>query len=123
MERNRPKTDLFRTLLLVTATVILFLATTPREIPVVSGFNDKFNHVLAFLVLAGLADKSFPETKSSLKKMLPLLGYGILIECIQYFIPWRMFSLYDVAADAAGLIVYQAAITGFNKFRTKNLKK
>jgi len=34
-----------------------------------------------------------------------LLAYGMLIECIQWLLPWRQFSLGDWAADAAGVLL------------------
>jgi VanZ family protein len=35
-----------------------------------------------------------------------LLGYGLAIEIIQYILPYRSFSLLDLAADAFGLLAY-----------------
>ncbi len=100
----------FRMCLVVALAAITFLATTSREFPIISSVSDKINHVLAFFVLAGLTDGSFPGKKFWKVKALLLLGYGMLIECIQYFIPCREFSLLDVAADGAGLMVYQAVV-------------
>lgn len=68
--------------------------------------NDKVGHIVAFLLLAFLADFSFPNEGFGWSKILPLLGYGLLIEIIQYFLPYRLFSLLDLAADATGLVVY-----------------
>ena len=67
-----------------------------------------------------LADGSFPQKQFWLIKALPLLGYGILIECIQYFIPCRMFSLFDLAVDGAGLMVYRAVVAVVEKLRMTN---
>ena len=120
MNRERSQCIFFRVCLAVALTAITFLATTSRQIPVIADVNDKLNHILAFFVLAGLTDMSFPEIKFGLLKVLPLLGYGLLIECIQYFIPCREFSLFDVAADGAGLIVYRAAVAVLNKLRMTN---
>ena len=61
---------------------------------------------MAFYVLALLVDFSFPQDKFGLSKILALLGFGLLIEVIQYFLPYRTFSLYDLAADGGGLTVY-----------------
>ena len=74
--------------------------------PVVENMNDKVNHILAFYVLGFLADFSFPGKRFGLSKVLTILGYGLLIEVIQYFLPYRSFSLYDLAADTAGLAIY-----------------
>ena len=107
MNLSRNNSIVFRIALAAAVSGILILATTPLSYPVVSDINDKVNHVLAFFVLALLAEFSFPEKKSSLAMILPLLAYGIAIEIIQYFIPYRMFSLFDVAADAAGIGLFK----------------
>ena len=119
---NQPPLRLafFRVCLAVALMATLFLATTSRQFPIISTVSDKFNHLLAFFVLAGLADGSFPGKKFWLMKALPLLGYGVLIECIQYFIPCREFSLLDMAAVGAGLMVYRAVVAVVEKLRITN---
>jgi VanZ family protein len=117
---EQPQLIFFRVCLAVALTAITFLAITALQFPAAENVSDKINHLLAFLVLAGLTDRSFPETGFGLLKALPLMGYGILIECIQYFIPFREFSLLDMAADGAGLIIYGAAHAMFNKLRMTN---
>jgi len=96
----------FRLALVAALVVVTHLATTQMNYPVVENMNDKVDHILAFYVLGFLADFSFPGKRFGLSKVLPILGYGLLIEVIQYFLPYRSFSLYDLAADAAGLAVY-----------------
>ncbi|MBC2716985.1 MAG: VanZ family protein [Desulfobacteraceae bacterium] len=98
---------IFRISLAVAVSGILILATTPLSYPVVSGINDKLSHIFAFFVLSLLADFSFPDKKFNLYIILPLMAYGLMIEGIQYFLPYRMFSLFDVAADAMGLVLYR----------------
>ena len=44
--------------------------------------------------------------RSGLSKVLILMAFGLLIEVIQYFLPYRTFSLYDLGADAIGVLVY-----------------
>lgn len=96
-------------MLLITAiAVICFLAFTPRQIPVVSSLNDKFNHILAFFGLAFLSDYSFRNLEFGWEKMLPLLLYGVGIEVVQSFLSLRFFSFWDIAADLVGLIGYLA---------------
>lgn len=106
MHPSRGKTLAFRLALLTSVIIILHLATTQMHYPVVDNINDKVNHVFAFYVLALLIDFSFPRNGFGLTKALALLGYGLLIEVIQYFLPYRSFSLYDLAADGAGLFIY-----------------
>ncbi len=106
MNLSRSNIIVFRISLTAAVTGILILATTPLEYPVVSGINDKLNHIFAFFVLSLLADFSFPEKKFFSFIFLPLMGYGMAIEIIQHFLPYRMFSLFDVAGDALGIVLY-----------------
>lgn len=86
--------------------VIIYLATTHESFPAIDEANDKLNHVLAFYVLAFLADYSAPKAGFLLYKGLPILGYGLLIEMIQYFLPYREFSVLDLVADGIGIAAY-----------------
>lgn len=106
-----PKSSLlYRFLLLVTVFVISYLAFTPLDHPVASGLNDKANHLLAFLCLSLLLDFSFPRRSFGMSKVLPLLAYGITIELVQHILPFRFFSLFDLAADALGIALYPALL-------------
>lgn len=96
----------YRLLLVIAMVVISWLATTSRHVPVVEHVNDKINHFTAFFTLALLLDFSFPAAGYGMPKALPLFCYGLLIEVVQYFLPHRTFSLFDLGADAAGLFVY-----------------
>jgi VanZ family protein len=88
---------------------ITWLATTDRALPELAGVSDKLNHVLAFLALGLLADRSFPQARFGLAKAVALLAYGVAIEAVQSFLPWREASLPDILADAAGIALYAAA--------------
>lgn len=101
-----PLTQLFRFALAVTLVIVTHLATTTLDYPVVSDINDKWEHFTAFLVLAFLTDFAFPNTAWGWKKFLLLLAYGLAIEVFQYFLPHRLFSLWDLGADSLGLICY-----------------
>ncbi len=83
--------------------IITWLALTPDS-PRIPGVevNDKLQHVAAFIWLTLLAHCSFPVSRLRYKAAL-LLGYGVLIEAAQYFIPMRSASLSDIVADLAGI--------------------
>ncbi len=115
MNVSRSNILIFRIALATAVSGILILATTPLEYPVVSGINDKLNHIFAFFVLSLLTNFSFPGKKFYFAIFLPLMGYGLMIESIQYFLPYRMFSLFDVAADALGIGLYKASAPFFQK--------
>ena len=99
------RTLLFRLALLSALLGIGYLGTTPTDV-LLPETNDKLKHLAAFLLLAYLCDAAFPRQPWNWRKFIPLLGYGLLLECIQYFIPNRLFSLADLAADAVGLALY-----------------
>lgn len=100
----------FRTALLTAVATIMYLATTRLDLPVTVDLNDKMNHILAFYVLALLIDFSFPEGRFDFSKVITLLGYGLLIESVQYLLPYRTFSLFDLSADAIGLLAYKLSL-------------
>ena len=117
-----PQTTLiaFRAALAVTLVMTMYLATAQQAPSVIDNLNDKVNHVLAFYVLAFLADYSAPKVRFNLGKGLTILGYGLLIEVIQYFLPYREFSLLDLAADGVGIAAYafsQPIVSRFYIFR------
>ncbi|WP_250656675.1 VanZ family protein [Alkalimarinus coralli] len=91
--------------LLVAVTTIFYLATTSVDYKVQSSFNDKFNHLFAFGSLSFLSHIAF-QTFQPIRWATALLGYGALIECVQFFLPYRSFSLLDLAADLTGIVLY-----------------
>lgn len=121
LNSSRASVTLFRIFLTAAVSGILFLATIPLACPIVSDINDKLNHVAAFFVLSFLANFSFPETKNPWFMLFALLGYGVIIELIQFFLPWRMFSLADVAADALGIGFGQIALYFLKKTQMMKL--
>jgi VanZ family protein len=105
----------FKILFYIGLLVIFILAVIPDtdKLPEITKLSDKLNHVAAFFTLAILIDFAY-SNKSFLWKFNFLVWYGLLIESIQYFLPYREFSLYDLAADIAGLLFY---------FTVRELKK
>ena len=92
-------------LLVLAIGVILWLALHPS--PPISGLQlDKLNQLAAFFVLALLTEYAFPSATVSALKLLPLLGFGLLIEVLQYWVGYRYFEWLDVAADAAGIVLF-----------------
>lgn len=106
MSLSRTSIIRFRIMLVMSSLLIIYLATTELEHPVMTSVNDKLGHILAFLYLAILVDFSFPASSFNLPKILALLAYGVLIEVIQYYLPHRTFSLLDILADGGGLMIY-----------------
>ena len=84
--------------------VIEYLATTSSEIKPIQDSWDKANHFIAFLTL--YVTLSFGYIKLEVvKKVVLLLAFGIQIECVQYFLANRDFSLLDIFADGIGIVL------------------
>ena len=104
---TQPPTHAYRIALSMALVAMTFLATTPIDYQIISfAFIDKLEHLSAFLVLAFLMDFAFPAAPWNRQKFFLLLCYGLLLEIVQYFMPFREFSLWDLAADALGLLSY-----------------
>ena len=106
---SRLVTAAARVSLAIAVGAVLFLATTRQPLPDLAALSDKANHALAFAVLALLADFSFPRARFGLAKAAALLAFGVAIEAVQHFLPWREASAMDVVADLAGIALYAVA--------------
>ncbi len=85
--------------------LVAWLAFAPFAEP--PGFTwDKANHVLAFCVMAGLADAGYPGRKWELLRWGLLLGYGVVIELVQWQLPYREPSWLDLVANLVGVLLY-----------------
>lgn len=87
--------------LCVLAVLVLALMKPMHYMPT-TGW-DKANHALAFAVLVVLGALAYPGVWTRL--LLALLGYGVLIEVLQYFTGYRDSDWHDVVADAVGLLI------------------
>jgi len=87
-------------------TTILLVIPVPAVVPGIIGL-DKLEHMLVFAVLAGLTDYAFPNNSFTMIKAFPLLAYGIVMEFVQWALPYRSFSVLDMVADGSGLVLYR----------------
>ncbi len=85
---------------------IIFLSVYPvpaprtPEVPL-----DKIMHAVAYFILGALAAAVFQTMGRSgvrIRAFVFTLGFGITIECIQYFLPFRSFDWIDMACNVAG---------------------
>ncbi len=109
-------------------TLIIFIVTTYLVVAKLNiitldvwleSWNDKLKHILAFTLLAfGLTHYWRIRWYFTL---VILLMYGIGIEVVQYFIPNRTTSMWDILADILGIFL---GILGyiFIGFISKNAK-
>ncbi len=99
--RYRP---LWRVALLMSVIAIVILATLDTQYPIPSTPSDKINHLLAFLELTVLTRLAWPELRPYWS-VPALLLFGLALEIVQAYLPYRDFSLADLAADAAGIFI------------------
>ncbi len=64
--------------------------------------SDKINHILAFCLFSILYISSFGRYVYSL---IWGVVFGIFIEVVQYFLPYRDSDLWDLFADVEGLLI------------------
>ena len=96
-----------KVLLILAIGIILWLALSANPPRAAGLFDfDKLNHLAAFFVLALLTEYAFPSVTVRAQKLVPLLGFGLLIEVLQYWVGYRYFEWLDVAADAAGILLF-----------------
>lgn len=67
--------------------------------------NDKLAHGLIFFVLTFLCFHAMPG-RYGLRALVALAFFGLAIEIIQHFLPYRNFSWLDWASDIAGIVLY-----------------
>lgn len=99
------RTALARLTLWLALPSILVLATRrPADLPSIEVW-DKLLHGGAFFTLAVLADAAYSATPRR-RQWLWLMGFGLLIESVQWFLPYRESALDDVLANALGAGAY-----------------
>ena len=101
---------------------ILFISTlSVQEIEAQSAINlsDKFLHFSCFLYLTILSWLSRIISKE-LWVYVIVLAYGILIEIVQIYIPYRSFEFLDIFADFLGVLAGKFLISFFKDLYPKS---
>mgnify|MGYP000861602699 CR=1 FL=1 len=83
------------------ATTLMLLPA--KDLPQVNIW-DKAEHAGTFFALMTLAWLSYRKNFAAWQLAALLISYGIAIECIQFFIPSRSFSVLDMVADTTGVL-------------------
>ncbi|HEA53380.1 hypothetical protein LCGC14_0722310 [marine sediment metagenome] len=112
---------LWRAALLLSVIAIGFLATTDSDYPIPSASSDKVNHLIAFIELTILTRLSWPGLRVVWFAPV-LLGFGMCIELVQANLPYRDFSLADVTADGAGILIGLLPWPGLRKISKSGLR-
>ena len=93
----------FRLILVISILLISILSIQEIEIQSSVSFSDKLLHFFCFLYLTILSWLS-RIISTELWLYVIVLAYGILIEIIQIYIPYRSFEFLDIFADFLGIL-------------------
>ena len=77
--------------------------------------SDKMSHLLAYFTLLVVLKIAFPRMGIA-KAILVCVGYSLLMEGFQYFIPFRRFELLDMVANTTGVLLGVALIAMLKRF-------
>jgi len=102
--------------------VITYLAVVPQDQVFVSSGWDKLNHLIAFFVLQGLFEYSYPKLSLWRQRVPAMLFYGIAIELFQMLTPDRYGSWLDILSNCLGIVLFVLIIPLLDKTPLKSLK-
>jgi len=119
MKQN--KRTLLKSVFIGYCAVIIFLSVYPVPAPQTPDLPlDKIVHAAAYFILGALAAVVFQVMGRSgvrTRALVFTLGFGITIECIQYFLPFRSFDWIDMACNVAGSVSGILAVSFVQKIR------
>lgn len=95
---------IFRLMFYTVLLVCSYLFFSQQNVPTDIAHSDKYGHVAVFFILSLLLYKGFSLTIT--KQILILFSYGIIVEIIQSFIPYRSGGIDDVIADLVGILLF-----------------
>jgi VanZ family protein len=109
--------------LLIYWLILLGLTSYPTDAFPSFGIGDKFEHLIAYLVLSIFLYLAFHfQNKYNKLKENPALYtiliscfYGIIDELHQYYIPGRYFDLLDLASNFIGVLLAVSVVAFFVK--------
>ncbi len=90
-----------------------YLALVPNPDDIVIGLPDTFQHALAFAYLTFALWWVHYESSLGFEVIGWMVGYGILLELVQSFLPERSAEFRDVAIDAVGITVGYVGYRGY----------
>ena len=96
---------LFKSIFYTGLVVGCYLAFSPVEDSFQTQVNDKLLHFTGFWLMSLFAQLAHPKTNFWVLGS-GLILFGLAIELIQAYLPYRSFSWWDWAADALGVATY-----------------
>jgi len=99
---------------------ILILATIPDDgVELDLAYEDKIKHIIAFFTLSFLLNKASSTIKHRVRNIFALLLFGIFIEIVQMFLPYREASVADIYADLTGILIFQLYLSAYRFYLFK----
>ena len=108
----------FRIILGISVVLISTLSMQEIEVQSSVNFSDKLLHFLCVLYLTTFAWLSRIISKEFFLYVI-VLAYGILIEIVQIYIPYRSFEFLDIFADFLGVLAGSFLINFFKDLYPK----
>ena len=90
-------------LLLLALYIYLGVISIPRD--VLANNKDLLAHAIGYFILIITGFLAYSPRIAWQFLIIGLLLFSLLIECIQYFLPWRSFSWLDMLANGSGLLL------------------
>ena len=84
--------------------VVIFLSLVPVSSVISAGYSDKIAHFIAYGGMGVLAYFGTDSFKKRIYLFVSIITLGALMECLQYYIPGRSASYFDILANAAGAL-------------------
>lgn len=100
------------------ALLVIILCVIPAPKLVEVSNVDKVEHALAFAALAFVFLRAYRH--QVIWVITGCVAFGVGIELVQYFIPWRSAELADLVADIVGVLLGWMTFIIFSRFRAKS---
>jgi VanZ family protein len=97
--------QLWRTVGVLLIAVVLYLSLRPEPVEEPPAGIDKFEHALAYGVLMFWFAHLVRARGDRVRLAIGLAGMGVAVECLQGLIGHRHFSVFDMAANALGVLL------------------
>jgi len=100
--------------------LVVALSLIPQDAMPTPDLWDKASHGLAYAALAVAGGIGYRSSRALIRIALGLFLLGAALELAQSALPDRIASLYDVLANAIGIVVGSLFVSGANRVRPKH---
>jgi len=97
------------------------VSLVPASQIVDTGMWDKAGHAAAYGLLSTLGLSAYPSQPARFKTMAGLFAYGMAVEFLQSYVPGRMSSVGDIAANLVGILCGFLLIHSFQIMRSRRV--